>query len=71
MADYDQTIEKLKRLATEATASARITRIKRSERGRVLMNARQVDVVQRIAFIAGALAGAATVGAVVLLVRCL
>ena len=38
-------------------------------RGRVLMDLRQVKIVQRIAFAAGAVAGAATVGATFLLIR--
>ena len=71
MTGYDQAVENLRRTAIEATASGRATRSERLGRGRVLMDARQVDVVQRMAFGAGAVAGAATVGAVVLLIRCL
>ena len=69
MAVYDQTIENLKRSATEAMASGRTTASKEPVRGRVLMDSRQVDVVQRIAFAAGAVGGAAMVGAIVLLAR--
>ena len=71
MTVYVQAVENLRRSAIEATASGRTTRKQRSIRRRVLMDPRQVDVVQRIAFGAGAIAGAATVGAIVLLNRCL
>ena len=70
MAVHDQAIENLKRSATAAMASGRTTRSKEPIRSRVLMDSDQVDVVQRFAFTAGAVVGAATVVAIVLLIRC-
>ena len=69
MAVYDQAIQKLHRAAIEATSSRRTTRNQTRSLGRVLMDSRQVSIVQRITFVAGAVAGAVTVGAIVLLFR--
>ena len=69
MAVYDQAIEKLRRSAIEVTSSSRTTRNQTRPLRRVLMDSRQVSIVQRITFVIGAVAGAATVGAIVMLSR--